>query len=487
MSVPSVSITKVDGNTGVVRPSPTGVLAIVAPCEKGTLNAPLTVMRDDVARTEFGYGPLTEDAAYELPASGNPALLVLGDATTAGDYGAFVVTNAGTSIITEGVTEPLDAFDVVVQFTVGATVGVAGAKYKVSLNGGASFGKLTALGTANTITIPNTGVSLALAAGTILATTKVAFPTTAPKMVAADVPASLEALRVATAPFECVFLDLDATSAIFTVVANWLAALNLTGRFKTAVLNFRRRAIGTESEAAYATAFETEFGDSVSPDIVVCADGGDVTSSIRALTQFRPTALAVAARGMKVPLGVDVAYINDGPVPGFKITNERGNPKYHDEANYPGIDDVRGTALRSVDGRQGAFINNARLMSAAGSDYVFWQHARTINRACEIAFQILTGALSKGVQKDPVAGPAGERYIAEHEALEIEALANAAIRKELQGQVDDIQFRMSRTDDISSNQGANINAAIENVALGYIKKFTVTAGFVKQLSAPVGQ
>lgn len=42
---PSVQITKTDGNTGAVRPSAVGVLAIVAPSSSGAVNVPSNHVR----------------------------------------------------------------------------------------------------------------------------------------------------------------------------------------------------------------------------------------------------------------------------------------------------------------------------------------------------------------------------------------------------------------------------------------------------------
>ncbi len=183
---------------------------------------------------------------------------------------------------------------------------------------------------------------------------------------------------------------------------------------------------------------------------------------------------------MAIPMGQDPAF--GSPVEQFGITDDKGSTKHHDEFMNPGLDDLRLTTLCTRPGETGVFITNANLISPSGSDYVYLQHARTINRACEIAFGILAKALSIGVRKNPIPGPNNARYIAEGAALQIEMVANNAIRAELASQVDDIRFTLSRTDDISSNQGADVHGAIENVSLAYIKKFTVTAGFVKSLS-----
>ncbi|MDB4996649.1 MAG: hypothetical protein JWM74_4081 [Myxococcaceae bacterium] len=61
--IPNTSISKSDGNTGVVRPSIVGILAIIAPAEKGTANQAGGYARPDLVLNDFGYGPASDVAA----------------------------------------------------------------------------------------------------------------------------------------------------------------------------------------------------------------------------------------------------------------------------------------------------------------------------------------------------------------------------------------------------------------------------------------
>jgi hypothetical protein len=188
---------------------------------------------------------------------------------------------------------------------------------------------------------------------------------------------------------------------------------------------------------------------------------------------------------MAIDISTDAAFVADGPIPGFVITDDRGNPKYHDEALFPGLDDLRLTTLRSISGREGAYITNPNLISPSGSDFVYWQHARVMNKGCEIAFAILTSRLSQGVQTNPKPGPNGEIYILESEAQEIEGLVNAELDKQLvkPRRVTDAKFRLSRTDDLGSNGPATLRGDVEINALRYVKKFQVNTRFVRTITA----
>jgi hypothetical protein len=486
--IPAVSIRKVDGGTGTVRPSDVGVGAIIAPSELGTVNRAEMFLQTDPALAEFGGGALLEDAAYAMTVSGNPMLLVKGAGSTPGAYGTVALVGTGTSVPTGDVTQkPNDAFNVKIKITTGCTIGVMGGAYTYSLDGGQTESAVQSLGTAIFILIPNSGVKIDLAVGTLVAGDIISCTTTGPTNSNADLVNALEALRLTREPFELVLYDGPADATTVTNLDAWIKALQLTGRFKSAVCTARaRKTDGTETEAAYATYLSGLFSASTSLDVVVAADVGDVVSPFpnRGTTsciQSRPVGLALFARALQIPLGEDPAYVERGPVDQFGVSDVRGGPNHHDEFLNPGLDTLRLATLRSFPGRQGSYLTNAPLLSPSGSDFVYLQHARTINRACEIAYEILSKALSRGVGKSLKVGAQGQRYISEGAALRIEAAANAAIAAELTGQVDAIQFTVSRTDDISSNAGATVNASIGTVSLAYIKKFAVTAGFVKSL------
>jgi len=132
-----------------------------------------------------------------------------------------------------------------------------------------------------------------------------------------------------------------------------------------------------------------------------------------------------------------------------------------------------------VPGRQGPYINNALLLSPSGSDYVFWQHARVMNRACEIVFQILTNRLSQGVKRDLATG-----FILDEDAEEIEGLVQAELDKQLvtPGRVSGARFVLSRTDDLTSNAGATLSGEVQIAPLAYVKKFAINSKFTKTIS-----
>src|SRR5262245_27780906 len=127
---PNTSIRKVDGGTGVVRPASVGVLAMIACAASGDFNSAGSFARREVILTEHGHGHLLELSSYTMAQSHKPVVVVRGDPSTAGAYGEFTVTGGGTSDITAGTSEPVDEFEVLVEFVVAGDIGVAGIKYR---------------------------------------------------------------------------------------------------------------------------------------------------------------------------------------------------------------------------------------------------------------------------------------------------------------------------------------------------------------------
>lgn len=484
MTVPRVTIRKQDGNTGVVRPGNEGICAILASSTSGTRNQPTSHNDETLAKTEFGWGPLTDIAAYVMPETQKQVVLVRPDCTTTGAYSAIVKAGGGTATpAATASTYPYDDFSVVITFVTGGALGSAGITYKVSLDGGKTYGAVTALGTALILTVPNTGISITLgtATQTILAGQTETFTTTRPLATNVDLPDALEALRATSLPFEAVLIDTLADDDTVALVATWLLSLNATGKFPVVFMTVRPMA-ADEDESDYLDELDALLAESACVDIVLCADEADMVSAFRGISQTRPAAVPVAARSMAVDIGTEPAFVELGPLTGVKISDARGNPRHHNEDKYPGLDDIRLTTLRTIEGFQGVYITNTKLFSASGSDFVFLPHARVMNRAASIAWQVLTRQLSRGVAKNPTPGPDGERYIADAAAKLIESLVQDAIDPAVKGKVDDLRFRLSRTDDISSNQGAAITCFLESVSLSYIKEFSVTARYVKQIA-----
>lgn len=327
--------------------------------------------------------------------------------------GTLTVTKTGTSAVSIAPeSEPTGAGLLQVKVTTAGTIGVAGIFTSYSLDGGATWSTPAALGTATELAIPGTGITFDLGAGTL--------------------------------------------------------ALNDTWQVP----------YGAESRSEYLAALASDT-DVQSLEVSPAADQGEVVSALTGYRQRRLAALPYAARLMLIDDSVDAAEVSLGALPGFFIRSADGSRVYHDELLYPGVDALGVTAMRSFRGRprrKGAYVNNPRLLSGAGSDYRYFQLSAIVNRAIETTFSQLEPKLSKGVLLNE------SGTIREDVAAAIEGTVDAELRTiyATPGRVSAVRMRLSRTDNVLSTD--TISFTVEVQPLGYAKFFAGKVGLVRAIS-----
>ena len=475
MAIPSVNINVLDGGLGIQSPSNGDVLCFIGCSDSGTLNAPAFYTRIKDLQTAFGAGPLVEAAAYAIETVGKPVLCARMAATTQGGYGTIVTTGwTGTSVVTvdSANTHPNDEYEAMLKIVTGGTIGTAGITLQYSLDGGRTMSPVTALGTANTFAIPNSGsTTFKFAAGTAVAGDVVTCPTTAPAWGSSDLTTTLGALAVGTQSFDTIVLVGTASAADLATLDTWCASRFAAGKFYDFVCN-NVGPTSSQTDAQWQTAQQAAFASS-STTFGECVAGYSLTrSSISARRYRRPDSWALAARYSKIYLGQDAAEIDLGPLPGVQLSDDNGNPKEHDEAIYPGMDAARFATLRTVTGYQGVYPTNPRMMAPAGSDFIYRQFRRVMNVACAVTLQTLTRRLSKAIRVNPKTG-----FIREEDARDIEVLVNSALRTALMSKpsVSSVQFVLSRTDNVLST--FSLTGDVRLVPLGYPKQLNVTMAF----------
>lgn len=492
--LPSVDITKAAFATGVVPPQPTGFMAIVAAGSTGTTNQPSSFTRDDLVLSTYGL-PMADYASYMIQIGRKPVVPVKSTTAVAGAYGSITATGTGTSVCSS-VGAPLDEYDILITIVNGGTVGSSGITYTWSADGGDDTSGVQSLpaSTPAPVVMSFDGLTLAevqFGAGTLLAGQTFQCFTTRPQPNNTDLAASLLALGQTRQAWEGVFLDAVYGTGTVGQVDTWLQGLEAIGQFHFAILNTRHKnqpVPTAETETAFATAMQTLTQNDASDRICVGTDAADYTSTLTGISQPRPVAMFLAARAMLIPVGEDPAYTGRGPLGGSPtIADARSNPRWHDEDLFDTLDGLRLVTLRSFapGGPQGVYITNANVISAAGSDFVWLQHVRTLNLACSIAWAVLSNQLSIGVGKQPADPQTGQVFIQEKDAQKIEGLVNAGFATPLKGQCNAVQFTLARDDDLSSNSSSTVHGTVAMVSLAYLKKFAVTATFTKSIAVKV--
>jgi hypothetical protein len=493
MTLPSVTINKQTFNTGQAPPSGLGQMFFAASAQTGTANVPGLWSNTALALTQYGSGSLVEYGAYEIDIANAPAGLIRTTTSVAATHNLILsVTGSATPVVNNALA-PFEHYPVQVNFTQGGALGTPGILYTYSLDGGTHVSAVQALGSSLVLTIPNSGCSYTLgsAAQTIGTGDSFVDYTERPLAGDTDLPALFTAMQNYLQPWEGIYIDSLVTSATVGLVDTWLQGLEKMGQFHFAVLNsrFKTEPVPTgETEPAYLTAMTTLFANQVSSfgDVSVGADGGHLASPITGLFLKRPTGTLLVTRAALIPIGEDPAFVGRGNIPDVVISNPGGNPFDHDEYLFPGLDGLRLTTLRSFapGSEQGAFIGNANTMQPTGGDFPWLQLVRVMNAGCTIAWAQLTKNLSRGVRKQAPSQPNGPVYIFEPDASSIEALVNDPLRTQLKGQVTDVLFSLSRTDDLSQNN-AVVHGVVSIVSLFYMKNIQVQAEYSKTIQVAI--
>jgi hypothetical protein len=474
MSQPAVNLTEQDGALGILPPSSGKLLAIVGYSTAGTLNAPATYARSKDVIAAFGAGPLVEAACRYIERYAKPVLLVRTGSTVAGSVGSVTSVATGTSVVAvQASPTPNDDHEYKLLIVTGGTRGTAGITYKLSLDGGRTYGPETALGTAVTITIPGAGgVVLTIAAGTMVAGDYHTARSVAPQWNSTELGTALDALGASVATWGAAWIvgTLDATA--FDVADAKIAGFNAVGKPHYWVGSPRMPTIG-ESEATYLAAINTIFSAKTTTYGALGFGAAKVSSAVSGRSYKRHAAFAWMPLQANVSEEENIADVNIGALPGVDIRDSNGNVDEHDESVNPGGDDGRFVTLRSWDGVQGVYVNRPRLFSADGSDFALIPHRAVMNLAEYAVRLYLIRRLNRPILVSKTTG-----FILESEALEIELGARAAMANELlaKPKASDVQFVLNRTDNVLSTKTLNGEARI--VPLGYPEFIAVTIGFI---------
>jgi len=354
--------------------------------------------------------------------------------------------------------------------TVGGTVGTAGVTLQYSLDGGRTPSPVVALGTSTTYTIPDAGIKLDFAVGTLVAGDVATLTTSAPQWSTTELGTALDALGLSTVAWEGVEIVGTLVASSFDTVELKLTGLSALGKNHWWIGNCRIPNVG-ESEAAYLGAMSLAFGDRASKHGALCFGACKLTSSVSGRKYRRPVSFVAAAREQFLSEEQDSALIDLGPL-NCSIRDDAGNPDEHDETANPGADDARFYTLRTWEGYQGVYVNRPRLFSVSGSDFQLIPHRRVMNIARDVLRNYFSRRLNKPVRVDRDTG-----FILEAEALEIESGATAALRTALttRPKASEAVFVLSRFDNLLATKTLTGDARV--TPLAYPELVEIALGF----------
>ena len=427
---PSSTVTVRDGGLGLVSTAEILPL-VVGRTSTGTDLAVTTHYSAQSVRDALGVGPAAEMAAILADAGGCHVLRIAG--TTAGVASAVTKAAVGTSTGTVTLTgAPHDQYDAIIEIT--ATDNLGAGRYRISLDGGNTYGGERTIPSGGTAPIGDTGVTATFVPGigpTYFEDGDLhTWTSTAPAFSAAEFTAAFAAGTAAHA-----FLRGS------TVVEQMFVAGTHASAHDAVLIGAAIETLQTSLRAD--NVFLTYLADAGSGDVVADVRAGTgVVGAIGSTTggycygyATRPTALtgegwgtpalpllaSVSLRAALVDPSENLGRRRSGPLTGvIAVSQDEGIAQAFAEADRI----ITSTSRR---GDAGFFVTNGYCRSPADSDFLYYDYARLVARACRLAYV----AQSKWTLSKVRTRNDGTGRIAEVDAKRIEAAIQGVLDEAL--------------------------------------------------------
>lgn len=498
MAIGEANITVLDGGGSIVVPG-SQVQLVIGCCSGGVANQITSVSQINALTTAVGYGPGPEAAALAL-ASGGVVVFIKPTQNAAGTATAVVFTGTGSSVITitlDGTVGAFDDYNVVFKVVNGGTRGTTGITFQISLDAGRSFGPTIALLTATTYAIPNTGITLNIAAGTLVAADVAKFSTAAPSWAVANIQSAINvfaasayansgvgSIHVVGASSGAGGQSNGASGANATSIQGYLDTLVIGFSYNRLIVSARDAATPVafggagETEATWLTAVSLDYS-TVSTKRVGSGLGyynmqSQIPNTAAGAPRYRrPLSWAWAARLVGIPPQRHAGRVRDGSL-SFIIVDPTNDSKdgfiYHDES-VTQVAEVRFTSARTRRGLQGFYLSTDNLMAPTGSDFALRPRGSVMDVACVITHQV--GALQ--INSDLRTLPSGTLY--PPDAATIAAEINKALNVGMVsvGMVTAANAVVDLTNNVQLSNTVNIQVTIQGRA--YVLTENISIGF----------
>lgn len=425
----------------------------------------------------FGQGPLSEDLCRALDIAGGPVLGVRIDGSVAGTAGSVTKTavagGTGTGTVTVA-GAPYDAYEVHVKITKTGTLGTA--EFQYSLDDDVTDSEVFLVPGSGTFPIPDTNLTLTFVPGGgpvfFEAGDLHEFDCTAPFFSTVDLSDAVTAILADPTEFAFVVLTGDSATAaaaatLFAAVAVHATSLENQFRYTGWIMDGGSR----ENDRAAAI---TDHAASANSRVCLVYALCQVTSSkpIQGFgTPRRSGVTVVGSRAAASLVSTDLARFASGNLVGVESIQD-------DEFRSPLLGPQKFTTLRTWQGFPGFYIENANIKSPAGSDFVYWQHRRVMDLACDTTVKAQYPIISKGFRVND------DGTINETDARSAEADVRSALRGNLKdptnaegtpGHVSDFGYNIDRKNDVLGTSRVKSKVAIRPLA--YAKVLETEIGF----------
>ena len=427
-----------DNGLGSSVPGGGGTLVVVGQASSGAQWKPVLTSSPATNAAIFNVGPMPQLASNIVTATGNSVICINPGTASAGTNTSVQSTVPGGSSSVVTVTgTPLDTYYPRVTVLTGGTIGTAGIVLAVSLDASRTTLVTTLLNTATTYVIPNTGLTVNFAAGTLVAGDYFSWVSTEPLISQAGIQSALASLLTVAFPFETVIIPGGTSAASgagcagfvpgdVTAIDGYMTTLFNNKRPARALIQVRDAVWGgasTETEVAWLNYLETAFVSSSSLRVGACAGHYNTISAVDQSQYRRSLLWAAAVRDSAVAIQVDLGRVSDGSLAGITLPTSPDGYIYHDESANPGLDASRFTSAWSIVGLPGLYIKNPNLMAPVGSDFTLLQHGQVIDAATFAAYYFFVKRLSSSVRVNATTG-----FILAQDAQTLQQGSNAALQ-----------------------------------------------------------
>jgi hypothetical protein len=473
MVLPKQTVTVLDPGIGLVEPAATSPL-YTGLSSAGTSNQLYSFSDAQTVRTTLGYGHLAEDIMLALRERGGPVLAIRLGAPGAGTVSAVTQAGSGPAMSVTG--NPNDDFAIRVEVKKGGALGVAEFTYTLDrhdvlavdptpsaqriIPGGGSF------------TPTGTGLTFTFAAGTYVVGTTYDLTTVASNIASGDLAAAVTVLSA----YPSLKFPLWVQSGSFTsAVTGFGVASALGGHLTTLASQFKYLRglcdVGSGDSTSNILTNESSLSDKrISPWYGKCLV--DSAAAFEGFSVRRTSCVGVgAARAGRELISTDLARFASGALGGVRKTEFNG---FSDET----LDGAKISTLRTWPGIPGIYIANARLKSAAGSDFVKLQYGRIMDAACTAVYEAMLPFIAEGFRTN------SDGTIFEGDAVDIEARGNSALFDVLlspnnargtAGHVSAAKFVVDRSTNLNTTQTLKTRTAVR--PLGYADFINQDVGF----------
>ena len=488
MTTGNVQITVSDANSAAILVPGSSVMLCIGCSSAGTVGQLIVTTQPATLTANLGYGPLVEFAALMCLAGGT-VIAIKTTQNAAGTAEAVQFTGTGTSVITttlDGTVGAFDTYYVKLKVKKGGTIGTGPITVNVSLDAGRNYGPDISLGTANTLAIPNTGITLAFAAGTLVTGDVAQFATIPPAWNDAGVQAALNAFQAsqyAVTGVGAAYLVGACAGTDGTTIGGYMETLATGYIFNRLMCETVDVTPPTtwggagQTEAAWTAAVLTSWS-AVSQRRINPWSGyynmpSAFPNTIAGAPRYRrPGGWAAAARQITLPPQRMSSRVRDGALSNIVIdpvNDPNDGLVYHDERLNPGFDAARFGSFTTRIDKPGMFVRSPNLMAPAGSNVTLLPLGNVLDNSCSVIHQSGDEFIDDDVRLN------ADGTIFELDARAMEQKMWDAMKAEMSTQVSSWKISVSRTQNVQAT--GVLPCTVSIIPRGYIRELDATIGF----------